>query len=385
MLGGGQLGRMFAAAASRMGYRVAVFSPERDGPAAQVAHESVVAPYADLDAVLRFAHRCDVVTLEFENVPAATLQAAAELVPTRPGPDVLGVAQDRLAERRFLSRHGLPVAPHATVTSAADLVEAIAHLGTPVVVKSARFGYDGHGQARVSEVAEAPAAWARLGVPIALCESFVDFSCELSVLVARSPRGEIVTFGPIENHHVDHILSTSVVPSRVSNRVAQEAVGIARDVALALDLQGLICVEMFLTRGGRLLVNELAPRPHNSGHLTIEACSASQFEQQVRAVCNLPLAPMKLRAPAAMVNLLGDLWELETPTWSRAMDEPSVALHLYGKSEPRRRRKMGHLTALGTSADDAHRRVQAARNALLPIRRDLVSDGSLAAASSSDA
>ncbi|MEM7227467.1 MAG: 5-(carboxyamino)imidazole ribonucleotide synthase [Planctomycetota bacterium] len=364
IFGGGQLGRMFVTAASRLGYRVIVFCPSANDPAARLADDVVVAPYDDHEAVRDFASRCDVITLEFENVPDDAVECAQKLAPVRPGVDVLRIAQDRIRERAFLDRHGFPVSPYRHVPSATALEDAVRALNTDVVVKTARLGYDGRGQVRLGDAAAASSAWDQLSTDSALCESVVDFQCELSMLVARSPAGRIEVFGPIENHHAHHILDLSVVPAEVTPQIGQTATDLARDIALALDLEGLICVEMFVTTDGSILVNELAPRPHNSGHLTIEACRTSQFEQQVRAICNLPLADMELRTPAAMVNLLGDLWAHHTPAWSHVLRDSTIALHLYGKDVPRARRKMGHMTAIASSVGDARRRVLDARERL---------------------
>ncbi len=276
----------------------------------------------------------------------------------------LAVSQNRLKERAFLDQHGLPCAPHAAVCSATELAAAMERLGVPAVLKSARFGYDGRGQVRIDAPDDSDPAWRTLGVDSALCEAWVDYQCELSVVVARSHSGAIETFGPIENRHVNHVLDLSVAPASVSPAVAIEAIDLARAVALALGLEGLICVEMFLTTDGTLLVNELAPRPHNSAHLTLEACRVSQFEQQLRAVCNLPLQPMTLERPAAMVNLLGDLWQAGCPDWTGVLADPSVNLHLYGKDEPRAGRKMGHLTAVAESSHEAAQRALHARDRL---------------------
>ncbi len=363
VFGGGQLGRMFAQAAMRLGYRVIVFSPTADSPAGDAAHELVVAPFDDESAVRGFARRCQALTLEFENVPVRTAELASEHAPVRPGPGVLAPAQDRLLERAFLDAHGLPCAPHASVRSAADVAAARERLGDTVVLKSARLGYDGRGQARLDPGDDGDAAWRGLNVDAALCESWVTYACEVSVLAARSVSGAIETFGPIRNDHVNHILDVSVAPAGLEPALAREATDLARATAEAADLVGVICVEMFVTADG-LLVNELAPRPHNSGHLTIEACTVSQFEQQVRTMCGLPPAPMTLRQPAAMANLLGDLWTDGEPDWAGVLAHPSVALHLYGKTAARPGRKMGHLTALGDTPEGARRRVSSARDTL---------------------
>ena len=364
VLGSGQLGRMFAMAARRLGYRVHVLSPDTDTPTGQVADVEIAARYDDLDAVRRFAHGVDVVTFEFENVPAATAEAAAALVPVRPHGQALHVAQQRAREKRFLRDHGFPVAPFAWIRTADDLEQGLKASGLPAVLKTASFGYDGKGQARVSTAEEARAAWARLGRPEAVLEQFVTFEREVSVIVSRGVGGWISSYGVIENAHASHILDVSVMPARVEPSVEREAAAIARGVIEALDMVGVLCVEMFLTASGDLLINELAPRPHNSGHLTIDACMTSQFEQQVRAVCALPPGSPELLRPAAMANLLGDLWEHGEPDWAAALGLPGVHLHLYGKVEPRPGRKMGHLTALADTADQARALALAARSAL---------------------
>lgn len=364
VLGSGQLGRMFAMAARRLGYRVHVLSPDTDTPTGQVADVEIAARYDDLDAVRRFARGVDVVTFEFENVPAATAEAAAALVPVRPHGQALHVAQQRAREKRFLRDHGFPVAPFAWIRTADDLEQGLKASGLPAVLKTASFGYDGKGQARVTTAHEAMAAWERLGRPEAVLEQFVTFEREVSVIVSRGVGGWTSSYGVIENAHANHILDVSVMPARVEPSVEREAAAIARGVVEALDMVGVLCVEMFLTASGDLLVNELAPRPHNSGHLTIDACMTSQFEQQVRAVCGLPPGSPELLRPAAMANLLGDLWEHGEPDWAAALGLPGVHLHLYGKVEPRPGRKMGHLTALADSADKARALALAARSAL---------------------
>lgn len=365
VFGGGQLGRMFALAAARLGYRVMVFAPERDCPTAQVAAEHVCAPFGDDDAVANFARRCSAITIEFENVPVRCLEIAIRYAPVRPGAGVLAVAQDRLAERAFIDKCGLPTSPHAAVDGVESLTEAVARLGRPGVIKTARFGYDGRGQVKVDDQTDLASAWRELNASRAIYERWVSFDCEVSVLVARTARGEIQTFGPIENSHANHILDVSVVPARIGESTRREAVEIAGAIAEASGLEGLICVEMFVGGEGGLLINELAPRPHNSGHLSIEACAVSQFEQQVRAVCNLPLGQMVATRPAAMANLLGE--HLPEGAWSvaGAMSMSDVAIHLYGKSEARRGRKMGHVTAVGQTADVAEQLARQARAMLI--------------------
>jgi 5-(carboxyamino)imidazole ribonucleotide synthase len=367
VLGSGQLGRMFAIAARRMGYRVHVLSPDSDTPAGQVADVEVAAAYDDLDAIRAFASRVAVVTFEFENVPAATAAAAEERAPVRPGGGVLHVCQHRLREKGFLAAAGLPVPDFVAVRSNEDLRAGLARLGTPAVLKTAAFGYDGKGQAQVGSLADAEAAWKAVGGQECILEAFVDFEREVSVVAARSLDGSFAHYGVIENAHRHHILDVSVSPARVEPVVEAGAVALARAVLEELDVTGLLSVEMFVTRAGSLLINELAPRTHNSGHLTVDACVTSQFEQQLRAVCGLPLGSTDRLSPAAMANLLGDLWAGGEPDWAAACAFPDVKLHLYGKAEARPGRKMGHLTALAPTTDAARERVLAARKALAPV------------------
>jgi len=364
VLGSGQLGRMFAIAARRMGYRVHTFSPDADTPTGQVSDIEVIAPYDDLDAVRRFAAGVSVVTFEFENVPAPTAAAAAEYAPVRPRGEVLHITQHRIREKTFLARAGLPHTPFRTVTTPGDLARAVADLGCPSILKTADFGYDGKGQVRVTSPDHAASAWASIGNVPAVLEAFIPFECEVSIVAARSADGSYADWGVIENRHRNHILDISIAPSSVAPAVAENAREIARAVLEALDVVGVLCVEFFVEPGGRLLINELAPRPHNSGHLTFDASVTSQFEQQLRAVCGLPLGSTELLCPAAMANLLGDVWERGEPNWRACVAHPQVKLHLYGKSEARHGRKMGHLTALASDPSTALERVLAARNAL---------------------
>ena len=365
VLGGGQLGRMFAIAARRMGYRVHTFSPSSDTPTGQVADHEIEASYDDLDAVRRFAQGVAVVTFEFENVPAETVEAAALYAPVRPDGSVLHTTQHRLREKTFLAGRGFPVTPFRHITSLTDLHAALAEIGCPSVLKTAGFGYDGKGQSKLATADDAAEAFRSLGGREAVLEAFVDFEREVSVVAARGSRGEFAHYGVIENEHQRHILDVSVAPARVSTKVVHEAVEITRSVVEELDVVGVMCVEFFLTRDHRLLINELAPRPHNSGPLTFDAAVTSQFEQQLRAVCNLPLGSTELLRPAAaMANLLGELWQEGEPDWATALAADDVKLHLYGKLEARTGRKMGHLTALAASAEEAAAKVRAARAAL---------------------
>ena len=367
VFGGGQLGRMLAQAARGMGYRTHVFAPEPNCPAAQVADEHTSSEYTDREAVERFARAVDVVTIEFENVPTDAVELAAQFVPTRPSAHVLRITQDRLREKRFLVDAGIPCAPFAEVATDDQLQQALREVGTPAVLKTTGQGYDGKGQVKIAVADEADEAWNSLGRRPAVWEAFVDYRCELSVIVARSPRGEVATFGPILNHHAQHILDVSILPAEELTPVADKARRIAVHAGERLAATGMLCVEFFLTRDSHLLVNEIAPRTHNSGHLTIEACRTSQFHQQVLAICGQPLGPTHLVAPAAaMANLLGDMWTNGEPLWKNVRDNLDLQLHLYGKAEPKPGRKMGHLTALAGSVADAERAVREARSALLP-------------------
>ena len=364
VLGSGQLGRMFAIAARRMGYRVHTFSPETDTPTGQVADVEVTASYDDLDAVHDFTRQVHVVTFEFENIPVTTVDAVGEHVSVRPSGAVLHTTQHRLREKTFLARGGFPVTPFRPVSSLQDLQTAVRDLGLPAVLKTAGFGYDGKGQSKITSLSDGEAALQALEGQEAILEAFVDFEREVSVVAARGLDGAFAHYGIIGNAHRHHILDVSIAPAAVPPKIAHEAVEIARSILDALDVVGVLCVEFFLTRDGKLLVNELAPRPHNSGHLTFDACVTSQFEQQLRAVCGLPLGSTEQYRPAAMAKLLGDLWQHGEPNWPAACAFPEVKLHLYGKLIPRPGRKMGHLTALATSAGAASRLVCVARAAV---------------------
>lgn len=361
VLGGGQLGRMFAMAARRLGYRIHVYCPEGDTPAAPVADRIFHAPYEDLDAVRGFARTVDVVTFEFENVPSATSEACAESVPVRPEGRVLHLTQHRLREKGFLRDHGFPVTPFRAIGSLADLQTATRELGLPGVLKTASFGYDGKGQRTLRDAAEVPAAFDGLGGEEGIYEALVDFALEVSVVGARTLDGAFAAFPVFENAHAHHILDVTVCPARIPPDLEAGARDLSRGILEALGVVGLLTVELFVTRDGRLVVNELAPRTHNSGHLTLDACVTCQFEQQVRAVCGLPLGCTDLRRPAAMANLLGDVWKDGGPRWDRALADPDVKLHLYGKAAPRPGRKMGHLTTTAPTAGEAIATVRAAR------------------------
>jgi len=365
VLGSGQLGRMFAMAARQMGYRVHVYSPEADSPAGQVADREVIADYTDKAALHDFAEHIDAVTFEFENVPAEAGRILAEHVPVRPGGDVLHVCQNRLREKSFIRDADIPVTPFEAVRSVDDLRAALEKHGTPAVLKTAGFGYDGKGQVKIERGADADAAWAEVDTDEAVLEAFIDFDCEVSVVAGRGVDGRVVPFSVCLNDHANHILDVTVMPAPVDEAVKQQAINLATCVMTSLNVVGVLCCEMFVTRGGEVLINELAPRPHNSGHLTIEACETSQFEQQVRALCGLPLGTSRMRRrAAAMVNLLGDLWAHGEPDWAAVYAMGDVHVHLYGKAEARPGRKMGHLTVLGEDAGTVRRRALEARERL---------------------
>ncbi|GLH68837.1 N5-carboxyaminoimidazole ribonucleotide synthase [Geothrix rubra] len=365
LLGGGQLGRMFTLAARNLGYRVHALDPGQDCPAGQVADLEIRAAYNDVYAAQALARGVDVVTVEFENIPAETLEAVAEVRPMHPGAFVLHTVQHRLREKRFLAEHGFPVTPFRQIDTEQDLREAAAALGLPAVLKTASFGYDGKGQQKLTAPEQVPVAFAALGGQQGILEAWVPFELECSVVCARSSTGETAVWEVAENAHRNHILDTTVFPARIPAEVAKRAQAMAIAIAESLGVVGMLTVEFFLKAGGELLVNELAPRPHNSGHATIDACTTSQFEQQVRAVCGLPLGDTTLLRPAAMANLLGDLWPRGgEPAWERLLDHRDVKLHLYGKTEARPGRKMGHLTALADTPEAALAKVVAAREAL---------------------
>lgn len=355
---------MFTIEARKMGYRVHTFSPDTDTPTGQVADIETSAQYDDLNAVRDFARSVDVVTFEFENVPSATVEAAAAFVPVHPKGEILHTTQNRLREKTFLSKNGFPVTPYRHIKLIDDLYRAADALGYPSVLKTAGFGYDGKGQAKINGPSDIDPAFEAMNGSEAVLEAFVEFEKEVSVVCARGQEGEFVHYGVIENYHANHILDISFAPAAVMDGVRSEAVGIARDIAEAFGYVGTMCVEFFLASDGKLLVNEIAPRPHNSGHLTFGPCVASQFEQQVRAVCGLPLGSTDFMRPAAMANLLGDLWMNGEPNWAAALSDPAVKLHLYGKAEPKPGRKMGHLTAISESAGSAASLVEGARSRL---------------------
>jgi 5-(carboxyamino)imidazole ribonucleotide synthase len=353
VLGGGQLGRMLAQAATRLGYRVHVFEPQANCPAGAVAHKEVNASYDDLAALAAFARECDVVTYEFENVPAAPLKHIESLTQLRPHWSVLETAQNRSREKRWLRDNKFPHARFAEVAASGDLAAGIREVGVPCVVKTADFGYDGKGQLKVMSDADVPAALQKFAGQPVVIEQFVDFACEVSAVVARSQSAAVRVFPIPENIHTHHILDYSIVPARVPAEVQAKAEKLARLIAEKIGLVGVLGVEFFVSREGEVLVNELAPRTHNSGHYTIDACMTSQFEQQVRAICGLPLGAVTLLSPVVMVNILGDAWAHGEPKWDALLAQPNVRLHLYGKADPRPGRKMGHFTVVARDAEMA--------------------------------
>jgi 5-(carboxyamino)imidazole ribonucleotide synthase len=364
VMGGGQLGRMFAIAARRMGYRVHTFSPDEDTPTGQLSDLEVAAAYDDESAVRTFAKNVDVLTFEFENIPSQTVEWCAAHCVVRPAGRVLHICQHRLREKTFLARAGLPLPKFAPVSSLSELAAAIVEIGTPSVLKTAAFGYDGKGQQKLERADQLEADWTRFGGAPAVLEAWVPFEKEISVVLARGVDGATAAYPVCENQHRHHILDVTIVPANIPAEVAARAQALAAQIAEALNIVGLLAVEMFLLPDGAILINELAPRPHNSGHFSFDASITSQFEQQLRAVCGLPLGSPELLRPAAMANLLGDLWADGEPDWRAVAALLEVKLHLYGKAEPRAGRKMGHLVAFGDSPQHAAERVREARAAL---------------------
>ena len=366
IVGGGQLGRMLALTARRMGYRIAVLDPELACPAGPVADLALTAPFDDAKALRRLAEASDVITYEFENIPAESLRQMATLRPVFPDPSILHICQHREREKQFLQSSGFPCPKFEVVASAADLAAALKKFSGKTRLKSSAFGYDGKGQLAVEPGANAASVWSQLGIPRAILEEHVPFVREISVLVARNAQGRSLAFPPFENRHQGGILERTVFPARLADAVAHEALALARRIAEKFSLVGLLGVEMFELPGGDILVNELAPRVHNSGHLTVEACHTSQFEQQIRAVCGLPFGLVAPLCPAAMFNLLGDLWAKGEPDWSPVLALPGGVLHLYGKTQARPGRKMGHLTVRASTPEDA---IRLGTEALTPIRQ----------------
>lgn len=353
VFGGGQLARMLALEARRMGYRVAVLDPEPDGPAGQVADIHVAGALDDMEAAEKLARESDVLTLDTEHVPADLLERIERRKPLRPSASVLRIVQDRLEQRRFLESHGAPQPRYAPVADRGDLRAAAAAVGLPAVLKTRRSGYDGKGQARVAREGDLAAAWRALGEQPAILESFIDFDKEVSVLLARDLDGMVRFYPMAENVHRRHILHTSRVPARISPSLASRAEELGARIASAIGHVGMMAIELFVTREAELLINELAPRTHNSGHYTFGACATSQFEQHVRAICGLPLGDPSLLRPAVMLNLLGDLWRDGAPDLRSVLSHPNARLHLYGKRRALPGRKMGHVLVLGDEPEQA--------------------------------
>jgi len=369
ILGGGQLGRMTAMAARTMGYRVRVMDPEAKCPASFVADETIVGRWSDVDAALRLATGAAAVTLEIEQIGVDALRKVAQVAPLRPGSEPVRIIQDKTLQKTWLAENGFPVGPFRVVRSEAGLREAVAVLGGSVYLKIGYGGYDGRGQARIGLDSPATedaiaAAWKAIGEGPAVAEQALDLDCEISVMAARSPSGEIRVYPAARNHHENQILAWSVLPAGVPAELEEHAEKLAAELVEKLGIEGLLCAEIFITRKGEIFINELAPRPHNSYHQSERGCVTSQFEQLVRAVCDLPLGSTELISPAAIVNLLGDVWLKGEPNFGAALAVPGVRLHLYEKKEPRAGRKMGHLSATGATAEEALERVLEAKNRL---------------------
>ncbi|WP_394808805.1 5-(carboxyamino)imidazole ribonucleotide synthase [Nitrosomonas sp.] len=364
VLGGGQLGRMFVMAAQQMGYRVTVLDPLPDSPAGRTADDFICADYADQSALEKLSSQCVAITTEFENIPANSLRKLAKSCVVSPDAYSVSIAQNRIAEKQFLGTNGFAIAPFAVIQQQDDFAtQDVADL-LPGILKVSQFGYDGKGQKSAADETELLAAYAQLNHPVCVLEKFMPLKSELSVVVARGKEGEIRTFPVSENQHVNGILDISIVPARISQELAEQAQTIACNIAEKLNYQGVLCVEFFVLQNDELLINEIAPRPHNSGHYSINACITSQFEQQVRTLCGLPLGSTTQHSAAVMVNLLGDLWQNGEPDWNPVLQNPSAKLHLYGKTEARPGRKMGHYTVLNTDTDTALQQATAIKKQL---------------------
>lgn len=363
MLGSGQLGRMFGMAARNLGYRLHVFSPDSDSPTGQIADREFIGEYDDTDAITKFAKSVDVMTLEFENIPVSALEAAEKIVPVAPGPQILEIAQNRLKEKESLQNAGLPVTPFCKVTNASQVQKQLEEWDSGGVLKTTAWGYDGKGQVKVASATESEQAWAQLEADEAILEKFISFDAEMSAIGARTFDGQFVAMGPFRNDHKNHILDISSCPASFSKDVEAQSHEIVRSIMEKFEIVGLLCVEFFV-QDEELMINEMANRPHNSGHLTIEGLACSQFEQHVRAICGLPLGSTEIIAPTAMSNLLGDVWIPNEPNWSAALSMPNVHLHLYGKTGAKPGRKMGHITAQADTIQKAIEKVTVARQKL---------------------
>ena len=352
LLGGGQLGRMFTIAARTMGYEVMVLDPDTESPAATFATEHLCAPYTDTEALARLARECAAVTTEFENVLPTSLEMIAEHIPVRPSADNIRIARDRILEKKTIRDIGLDTVDYHVIQSSADFDQALTQITLPAILKTATLGYDGKGQAVISEPSELTPAYQQLGTKDCILEQRIDLACEVSVVLARSVCGHIETYTVAENQHANGILDISIVPARVKPEVASSAEKMARKLAKELDYCGVLAVEFFVDKDDRLMINEMAPRPHNSGHFTLDACLTDQFQQQVRTLCGYRPGKTGLTSSAVMVNILGEAWEEGNPAWNELLKNPGVFLHLYGKKEPRAGRKMGHFTCVGDTVDE---------------------------------
>jgi 5-(carboxyamino)imidazole ribonucleotide synthase len=353
VLGGGQLGRLFTLAALSMGYRVIVLDPDPHSPAGLIADQHIKADYRDHAALQMLGDECAAITTEFENIPADSLELLEQHCPVRPGAAAVGIAQNRIDEKTFIQQHGLATAPFAAIYEASDIDDVINSLTPPLLLKTASMGYDGKGQLRVSTADEARAAFVQMGGTPCVLEEMVELEREISVILARNIDGQTAVYPVSENRHVNGILDTTIVPSGVAAATSQTAADMARQLADALNYCGILAVEFFCTRQGELLINEIAPRPHNSGHYTVDACATSQFEQQVRMMCGLTPGSTQLLSAVVMTNLIGDLWNAGEPAWQHVLNEPGAHLHLYGKREARPGRKMGHINCLADDVDSA--------------------------------
>jgi 5-(carboxyamino)imidazole ribonucleotide synthase len=372
VLGGGQLGRMFTAAARSMGYKVIVLDPDIMSPAAALANEHLQTEYTDTEALSYLATHCAAVTTEFENVPVDVLRYLEKQCEVRPGANAVETAQDRIREKTFIRDCGLATVPFCTVKNEQELTAALSLIRLPAILKTAKFGYDGKGQKIISKLEHAQVAYSELGNVPCMLEERVDLQMELSVLLARSSQGELAVYPLVENKHIHGILDTSIVPARTSDDIMECATSMACTLAEQLDYCGLLTVEFFLTSDNKLLINEIAPRPHNSGHYTLDACLTNQFEQQVRMLCGLPPGDTQLLSPVAMINLLGDLWGNGTPEWASLYQYPNAKLHLYGKHSPRPGRKMGHCNVLGSKLEQAIHIAKRIRQELEPSYETIV-------------
>jgi len=347
IVGNGQLGRMSCIEAKKMGYTVMIYGPGKNSPGGQVADVEIDGDYTDLNSLTDFAKRCDVITFEFENIPSLSLEKIKEITPIHPDPSVIQIAQNRISEKNWFLSNGFPTTPFFEITSYGDLINAMNKWNSKAVLKTSMFGYDGKGQVKISSAEESESAWQSLKTNSAILEKWVEFTHELSVIVARNESGEIKTYPVFENSHRNHILDVTVFPGRFSGSVAKQARDIAEELAEKIGLIGLLTIEMFLTNSGELLINELAPRPHNSGHVTFDVCMTSQFQQHIRAVCNFPLGNTDPLQKGIMINILGDSWIDGEPDWKKLLEIEGLNLHLYGKSDPKPARKMGHITITG--------------------------------------